>query len=104
MVWAKNEIALCSARAEYVVLSIVIKEVISIMQSMNELINRFQSKNSNQGTQCHMFEDNASKSYKLSPKTKHKAIKYHYFWIYVDEEKIVLNWMDTKEQMVDIFT
>ena len=40
----------------------------------------------------------------LHSKTKHKAIKYHVLREKVAEKKIRLEYINTKEQIVDIFT
>ena len=58
---------------------------------------------------CDVFEDNASciamaTTRKLSPRTKHIAIKYHHFRKYIDTKGIKLHSIDTREQTADIFT
>ena len=41
---------------------------------------------------------------KVSPRSKHFGIKYHWFREKVDGEKIKILPIDTKEQLADIFT
>ena len=56
-----------------------------------------------------VWEDNESciivaMSPKFTPRTKHIAIKYHHFRSFVADETIIINSIDTKEQLADIFT
>ena len=58
---------------------------------------------------CKLFEDNQSynavtESNCFSPITKHIAIKYHHFWSSMQNEIICICYMDTREQIVEIFT
>ena len=58
---------------------------------------------------CKVFEDNKScidvaKSNKLSPRTKHIAIKYHRFRSFIQNNIIRICCIDTREQTSDIFT
>eukprot|EP00957_Ditylum_brightwellii_P082872 6300540-Ditylum_brightwellii.AAC.1 len=58
---------------------------------------------------CNVFEGNESciaiaKAYKFSPRTKHIALKYHYFREYVADGKLVILPISTKEQMAYNFT
>lgn len=47
---------------------------------------------------------NISKNLVLHSKTKHISIKYHYLREEAQEKKVVLEYVSTKEQIVDIFT
>ena len=40
----------------------------------------------------------------IRPRTNNIAIKYHYFWSFVANDDIYIQIIDTKEQIVDIFT
>lgn len=56
-----------------------------------------------------MFCDNTSaidmsKNLVMHPKTKHIAIKYHFVQELVQDKEIRLEYIHTKEQIVDIFT
>ena len=58
---------------------------------------------------CAVWEDNNSyitvaKCPKYTPRTKHIAIKYHYFRSFVTDGSIIINPIDTSEQIVDILT
>ena len=47
---------------------------------------------------------NMSKNPIMHSKTKHIPIKYHYLWEHVSQKAIKLEYIDTKEQITDIFT
>ena len=58
---------------------------------------------------CTVWQDNNScitvaKSSKYTPRTKHTAIKYHHFRSFVSDGRIVINPIDTSEQLTDILT
>ena len=58
---------------------------------------------------CTVWEDYEScikvaQSPKFTPRTKHIAIKYHHFRRFVDNGKIVIKYINTKEQTADILT
>ena len=40
----------------------------------------------------------------MTPRTKHYAVRYHFFRKYVESGEIKLYKVDTKEQRADIFT
>ena len=47
---------------------------------------------------------NISKNPVMHSKTKHIAIKYHFLRELVQDEKVRLEYVNSKEQIVDIFT
>ena len=57
-----------------------------------------------------MFEDNngalqLAKAPKILPRTKHIAVKYHFFRDKIGEEKgIVIEKVDSVDQLADLFT
>ena len=58
---------------------------------------------------CTVWEDNNScitvaTSPKFTPRTKHIAIKYNHFRSFVADGSIVINPIDTSEQLADILT
>ena len=58
---------------------------------------------------CKVFEENrncifVAESNKLSPRTKHIAIKYHNFQSFVQNKIIQICCIDTQEQTAKIFT
>ena len=58
---------------------------------------------------CTLFEDNngaleLAKSPKYRPRTKHIATKYHHFRQHVENGEIIIEAIDTAEQIADQFT
>ena len=58
---------------------------------------------------CKVFEDNKScitvaESKKPPVRTKHIAIKYHYFRGLIEDKVIRIIYVDTKEQIADLLT
>ena len=45
-----------------------------------------------------------SKNPVMHAKTKHIAIKYHYVWELVEDKQVKMEYIHTKEKIVDIFT
>jgi hypothetical protein len=60
-------------------------------------------------THSTIFEDNKgcvdlANAPKLRPRTKHIALKYHHFHSHVENGSIKIQWIDSKNQLADIFT
>ena len=76
---------------------------------MQEISDLFGITNKKPVFKCTVWEDNEScikvaKSPKLTPRTKHIAIKYHHFRSYVKNGTILIKSIDTKDQLADILT
>ena len=114
-------IALSTMEAEYIALSQSMRELIPLQETIKELQEFvFSSKISDLKTstiskafppvpQSKVFEDNESclrlaSLGKMSPRTKHIAIPYHFFRSKIDELEIKVLSIDTKEQLADQFT
>jgi hypothetical protein len=113
LIWAskvQTEIALSTTEAEYVALSQSLREVIPMMQLMEEAIaHNIPLQPTAPNINCTAFEDNTgalelAKTPKMRPRTKHINIKYHHFREFVRNGKIALQHVDTKQQLADIFT
>ena len=96
------------AEAEYIALSTSMKEVLSLMQLMNEINKIFKISTPKPKIHCKVFEDNEScismaKRRKFSPRTKHIGIKYHHFRSHVGTT-VSIHSIDTKQQTADILT
>ena len=122
--WAsklQSLIALSAMEAEYIALSQSMRELIPLRETIKELQELvFSSKISDLKTstiskafqpvpQSKVFEDNKSclrlaSLGKMSPRTKHIAIPYHFFRSKIDELEIKVLSIDTKEQLADQFT
>ena len=119
IVWAsklQTTIALSTTEAEYMALSMATRELIYLMNLIEELRNYGVDLIKNQPIlQCKVFEDNAgaielAKLPKLRPRTKHMAIQYHHFRSWTvkgregEEPKIRVEYISTDQQEADIFT
>ena len=114
LTWAsklQTEIALSTVEAEYIALSQSLREVICMMQMVEEAKSKQIPIRTNAQTavHCNAFEDNTgalelSKVPKMRPRTKHINIKYHHFREHVQKGTITVEHVDTKNQVADIFT
>ena len=114
LTWAsklQTEIALSTVEAEYIALSQSLREVICMMQMVEEAKSKQIPIRTNAQTavHCNAFEDNTgalelSKVPKMRPRTKHINIKYHHFREHVQKGTITVEHVDTENQVADIFT
>merc|ERR1712127_399008 len=84
------------------------RDVLSLMQLMQEINNIFPVNSPKPIVHCNVYEDNESciamaKNRKFSPRTKHIAIKYHHFRTHVNKS-IFLHSIDTLDQTADMLT
>ena len=105
----QTEIALSTTESEYIALSSAMREVIPFLNLMQEILDLFGITNKKPVFKCTVWEDNEScikvaKSPKFTPRTKHIAIKYHHFRKYVDNGRILIKSIDTKDQIADMLT
>ena len=112
VVWCsklQTEIALSTMEAEYIALSQAMRQVIPMIQLMEELESIVPFYNPTPQVRCKLFEDNTSciivaESARLTPRTKHIAIKYHHFREFVKSGAVKIYPIGTREQQADIFT
>ena len=81
------------------------RDVLSLMQLMNEIHNIFPIKRPKPVVHYYIYENNASciamaKNRKFSPRTKHIAIKNHHVRSHVNKT-VFLKSMDTNEKIAD---
>ena len=105
----QTEISLSSAEAEYIGLSQSMREVIPLMSLLKELDKILPIKDITPKLHCTIFEDNQScielvKCPRLRPRTKHIALKYHHFRSKVKDGLVSVQYVNTKNQIADIFT
>ena len=107
----QTEIALSMLEAEYIALSTAMQDLVPMRRLLMEI-----------GEKCNLdfvkpamvhstiFEDNngalgLAKSPKMTPRTKHIGVKYHWFRSLIGEEHgFVIEKVESKEQKADIFT
>ena len=104
----QTEIALSTAKSGYIACSTAMREVISLIQLMEEINKIFKLHMPKAKMFCNVYEDNESciamaKRRKFSSRNKHIAIKYHHFRKHVGKT-IMIHSIDTKEQTADILT
>jgi hypothetical protein len=111
--WAskmQTEAALSSTESEYISLSTALRDVIPMIDFVQELVDaKFKFNNVNPLIRCKAFEDNEgalemARSPKFRPRTKHINNKYHHFHDSIESGKIQMHGIDTKEQQADILT
>ena len=114
LIWVsklQTEIALSTTEAEYIALSQSLRDLIPmrrLLQTASEGLNLTVRPTAK--LYSTVFEDNngalaIAQSPRMSPRTKHIAIKYHHFRNSIGESKgIVLEKIDTTKQKADILT
>jgi hypothetical protein len=111
ILWAsklQTHIALSSTEAEYIAISTAMREVIPLMDLMQEMNNKgFILSDTIPQIHCNVFEDNAgaieiAKLKKYRPRTKHINTQYHHFRQYVETGQIKLHYVESKNQMADM--
>ena len=107
----QTEIALSTLEAEYIAISTSMRELIPLRRLLLEIAQTLGLKELKPALICsHVFEDNngaigLAESPKLTPRTKHIAIKYHWFKDHIGEDKgILLQKIESENQKADIFT
>jgi hypothetical protein len=113
IVWASKLqplIALSTTEAEYIALLTALREVIAVMNLLNELkSNGFKIHSNIPKVNCRIFEDKKScieiaTNHKKRPRTKHLSVRLHHFRSHVDNHTITIEHISTKEQIADMFT
>lgn len=112
LVWKsklQTEISLSTTEAEYIALSQAMREVIPLMGILRELEKFKELKNVIPTMKCTVFEDNQSciklaKAPRMNPRTKYIALKYHHFRSHVKQGLVDIEYVDTHDQIADIFT
>ena len=110
--WAsklQTEIALSTTEAEYIALSMAMREVLPFLNLMQEINVVLPLPAGAPKFFCKVWEDNRScikvaESPKFTPRTKHIALKYHHFRRFVSDGTVNIFPIGTLEQTADIFT
>ena len=107
----QTEIALLTMESEYIALSLAMRELVGPRTLFDEVKEILQLPGETKTTISRVFEDNeaarklaSSTMPKLTPRSKHIAVKYHWFREKLEPLNIVILSIDTKEQLADIFT
>ena len=103
-------VSLSTTEAEYIALSSSLREVIGILNILNELKDRnFTFNGSVPKVHCRVFEDNMScieiaTNHCTRPHTKHLFVHVHHFRSHVLQKTITIQHVSTTEQLADMFT
>ncbi len=114
LIWSsklQTEIATSTMHAEYIALSTSMRELIPVQNVLNDICNALKIER-DQATQiATIHEDNEgalnlanSPLPKITPHSKHFAVKYHWFREKLTELKVVIKYVKTTYQKADIFT
>ena len=105
------QVALCMTEAEYISLSIALRDTIPLMLMARELQEKFgiDIYGDAVNVYCHCFEDNSSalelaKLPKMRPCTKHINICYHHYREYVRQGEIKIHAINTNDQITYMLT
>ena len=103
-------IALSTTEAEYIAHSSVLREVISLIQLLEDLQSHgLPIHTSTPKITCRTFEDNMSyvkmaNNHKTRPRTKHLSLRLHHFRSHILRKIITVEHISTTQQVADIFT
>ena len=105
----QSEVALSTTESEYIALSQSMRDVISLVELLEEINGIIDIYIPTPKVHCKVWEDNEgcislANQQKFSPRTKHIAVKYHHFREKVNNGVVSVHPIDTKEQTADIFT
>lgn len=106
----QSEIALSTMEAEYIALSQSMRELLPIREIVQEMALGLKFKEAFEiRTYSKIFEDNngaliLASSPRMTPRSKHIAVKYHFFRSHVASGAIRILRINTEEQKADIFT
>ena len=114
LIWSsklQSIIALSTTEAEYIALSTALRDVIYLLNLVEEFNEHGIKVPNNKAptVTCRVFEDNVgaielANDPKLRPRTKHLAVRLHHFRSYVLNKQIEINHVTTTNQIADIFT
>ena len=105
----QTEIALSTTESEYIALSQSLRDVLPLMSLLAELNSVFPGAKDMPTIHCTVFEDNKGcidlvNIPKMRPRTKHIGLKCHHFRKHVSDKTVSIKYIDTKDQIADLFT
>ena len=105
------EIATSTMHAEYIALSMSFRELLPVSRLLNEICERTNIQRDEDTKICRVFEDNEaamklakSQLPKITPQSKHFAVKYHWFRERLEEYCFEILPVKTDKQKADLFT
>lgn len=107
----QTEIALSTMESEYIALSAAMKELIPLRDTLIEIEDVFKIGNGLSAKETTVWEDNAaclvlanSPPPRMTPRSKHIAVKYHWFRSHLTDKLIKVRKIDSCWQKADILT
>ena len=105
----QNNIVLSSTESEYVALSMAMRDVIPLINLVEEVRAFLPIETTPPMIKCKVFEDNQScikvaKAQALTLRMKHIAVRYHYFRSMVENRKVEIEYCPTMEMVADMLT
>ena len=108
----QSETAMSTMEAEYVAMSTAAKDLIPLKRIIEAVAMGLNLGENLMATlKSDVWEDNAGaltlgklELHRYTPRSKHYAIKHHWFREYVQSGEVVLNKIDTKYQLADLLT
>jgi hypothetical protein len=113
IIWAsklQTEIALSTTESEYIAASTAMRQLLPLRRLILEVIEPFGIERTTVTNVSMVWEDNngvlkmVDAEYpNMTPRSKHIAVKYHWFRQHLKPGEIEMKRIDTKEQKADIF-
>jgi hypothetical protein len=105
----QTEISLSTAQSEYVALSQAMRVLIPMRTMLMEINGILRLPNQTPTIACRVFEDNnacriLATEQRITNRTKHYLLKYHFFWDSVNRGDVEILRIDTTLQRADYFT
>jgi len=102
-------IALSTMEAEYISLSMCMRDLIPLRRVLQDLCEVFDLGEAGVSAHSTVFEDNSAaltlaNSPQMTPRSKHIALRYHFFRSEVASGNIKVVAISTAEQIADVFT
>ena len=102
-------IAVSTMEAEYVALSMCMRELIPLRRVLKEIQGVLNFKSSVSSAACTLFEDNQgavtlANVPRMTPRSKHIAIPYHFFREHVKKKEVEVKHISTDDQLADLLT
>ena len=112
IIWASKlqfKITLSATESEYVAFSQVMRDVLPLVALLRELRSVIPFGENALVIHCIVHKNNKScinliKTPRIQPRTKHIALKYHHFRSHVRDETVSMRYVESSEQVTDIFT
>ena len=106
----QTEVALSTTEAEFIACSTALRDVIPLINLLNEVRKRYDNDVQFKPTvRCEVFKDNTgalelANTPKMRPRTKHINVKYHHFRDYVRRKIIAILPVRSEDNPADQFT